>query len=185
MGIVHIAAPARVAATQFETATPPPVDNRPVPTLGTREAFEAPDGSVRTGIWEAQSGEIRTRGGGCGIPPFICGHATFVTEDGQTRFRPGDALLPAPHPRRVDHPRDPAQDLLRLALSDAARMRFRPGTRNLLAVVAFACAGLILSDARGSVASAGAAARIRSTPRSMPPCEARCALSRSRVLRSA
>ena len=102
MGIVHIAAPALVAAAQFETATPPPVDNHPVPTLGTREAFEAPDGSVRTGTWEASPGRFARAVVDAEFSHFICGHATFVTEDGQTfEFRAGDAAYFPPRTRGV------------------------------------------------------------------------------------
>ena len=102
MGIVHITAPARAPAAQFESATPPPVGSHPVPTLSTKEAFAAPDGALRTGIWEASPGRFARAVVDAEFSHFIAGHATFVSEDGQTfEFRAGDAAYFPPRTRGV------------------------------------------------------------------------------------
>ena len=93
MGIVHIVGPARVPSAQFAAGpTPPPVGDSPSPRLATREAFESPDGSVSTGIWEATPGRFARAIVDAEFAHFISGHATFACADGQTfEFRGGDA----------------------------------------------------------------------------------------------
>ena len=120
MGIVHIVAPALLPAAQFEPgAAPPPVGSSPSPKLASREAFASTDGAVRTGTWEATPGDLRARRGGCGVQPFHC-RTRHIRDRGRTDFRIPRrrcGLLPAAHARNLDHPRDAAQNLLRLALT--------------------------------------------------------------------
>src|ERR1700685_2114657 len=54
--IVHIEQAADIDRTAFEMFTPQRVEDLPQPTLGTREAYVAPDGAVETGTWEATPG---------------------------------------------------------------------------------------------------------------------------------
>jgi len=56
MTIVHIERPADLDPGAFEVFMPPPVGDRPRSTLGSAEAWAAPDGSVETGTWEAAPG---------------------------------------------------------------------------------------------------------------------------------
>src|ERR1700727_2730397 len=53
MTIVHIERPAGLDPGTFETFMPPPIGDLPRPTLGSVEAWAAPDGAVETGTWEA------------------------------------------------------------------------------------------------------------------------------------
>jgi uncharacterized protein len=103
MTIVHIVAPARQPAAQFTSApTPPAVGQHPSPKLATVEAFEAGDGSVSTGTWEATPGVFARAIVKAEFSHFVAGHATFVTADGQTfEFRAGDAAYFPPHTRGV------------------------------------------------------------------------------------
>jgi hypothetical protein len=103
MGIVHIVAPARQPAAKFTNpSTPPPVGEHPSPTLATMAAFEAKDGSVRAGTWEATPGVFARAVVNAEFSHFVAGHATFVTADGQRfEFRAGDAAYFPPHTRGV------------------------------------------------------------------------------------
>ncbi len=92
MTIVHIERPAELAGTAFETFTPPPVADLPPPTLGSVEAWVAPDGAVETGTWEATPGMFGRAIVDAEFCHFVRGHATFVTEDGHRfEFKAGDA----------------------------------------------------------------------------------------------
>ncbi|HEY2809511.1 MAG TPA: cupin domain-containing protein [Steroidobacteraceae bacterium] len=103
MGIVHIAAPGRARRAQFETPViPPAVGDSPAPQLSTLPAFEASDGSVSTGIWEATPGVFARAVVAAEFSHFVAGHATFVAADGQRfEFRAGDAAYFPPHTRGV------------------------------------------------------------------------------------
>jgi uncharacterized protein len=90
MTIVHIERPADLAPTAFETFIPPPVGDRPRPTLGSVEAWA--DAAVETGTWEATPGTFARAIVDAEFCHFVQGHATFVTEDGNRfEFRAGDA----------------------------------------------------------------------------------------------
>jgi uncharacterized cupin superfamily protein len=93
VGIVHIIAPAHAAAGKFGAAvTPAPVGSAPSPKLSTLAAFDAEDGSVSTGTWEATPGVFARAVVDAEFSHFVAGHATFVTADGQRfEFRAGDA----------------------------------------------------------------------------------------------
>ncbi len=103
MGIVHIIAPARAAAGEFgEPVTPAPVGSAPSPQLVTLAAFDAEDGSVSTGTWEASPGVFARAVVDAEFSHFVAGHATFVTADGQSfEFRAGDAAYFPPHTQGV------------------------------------------------------------------------------------
>jgi uncharacterized protein len=103
MTIVHIVAPARLPAAQFANpVTPPPVGTHPSPQLATKEAYDAKDGSVSAGTWEATPGVFARAVEDAEFSHFIAGHATFVTADGQRfEFRAGDAAYFPPHTRGV------------------------------------------------------------------------------------
>ncbi len=103
MGIVHIIAPGRAAAEQFEApVTPPAVGAVPAPQLRTLPAFEATDGSVSTGTWEATPGVFARAVVDAEFSHFVAGHATFVTAGGQRfEFRAGDAAYFPPSTRGV------------------------------------------------------------------------------------
>lgn len=103
MSIVHIVAPARLAADQFgKPTTPPPVGSAPPPRLATRSAFEADDESVSTGTWEASPGIFARAIVDAEFSHFITGHATFVTAEGQRfEFRGGDAAYFPPNTKGV------------------------------------------------------------------------------------
>jgi uncharacterized cupin superfamily protein len=103
MSIVHIVAPALLPSTQFEQGPmPPPVNTHPTPTLASVPAFEAADGSVNTGTWEATPGVFSRAIVDAEFSHFITGHATFVTEDGRHfEFRGGDAAYFPPRTRGV------------------------------------------------------------------------------------
>ena len=103
MGIVHIVAPARTPATSFEGgAAPATVGSLPVPQLATRSAYEAPDGAVSTGTWEASPGTFRRAIMEPEFSHFLTGHATFVTDDGERfEFRAGDSAYFPPFSRGV------------------------------------------------------------------------------------
>jgi uncharacterized protein len=92
MSIVHIQRPAELAADKFETFVPPSVGSQPSPTLGTVEAWAAPDGRVETGCWEASPGTFARAIVHAEFCHFIRGHATFVDAAGRRfEFRAGDA----------------------------------------------------------------------------------------------
>lgn len=103
MSIVHIVAPALLPSARFEQGpTPPPVNDGPTPTLASFPAFEASDGSVNTGTWEATPGVFSRAIVDAEFSHFIAGHATFVTEDGRHfEFRGGDAAYFPPRTRGV------------------------------------------------------------------------------------
>jgi hypothetical protein len=103
MGIVHIVSPGLLPEGQFARAAfPPPVGNSPSPQLSSKEAFASPDGAVRTGTWEASPGRFARAVVDAEFSHFISGHATFVTEDGQTfEFRAGDAAYFPPATRGI------------------------------------------------------------------------------------
>lgn len=61
MTIVHIERPADLAPTAFETFIPPPVDDLPQPTLGSVEAWVAPDHAVETGTWKLRPARSRAQ----------------------------------------------------------------------------------------------------------------------------
>ncbi len=92
MAIVHIQRPAELARAAFETFVPPPVGDHARPTLGSLEAWAAPDGTVETGTWEASPGTFARAIVDAEFCHFIHGHASFVTADGRRfEFRSGDA----------------------------------------------------------------------------------------------
>ncbi len=103
MGIIHIVAPARLPAAQFELgATPPPVGTSPSPRLSSREAFASADGAVRTGTWEASPGRFARAVVDAEFSHFVAGRATFITDEGQTfEFRAGDAAYFPPLTRGI------------------------------------------------------------------------------------
>lgn len=103
MSITHLVAPVSVPAEDFESGpTPPPVEGRPVPRLATHSAYEATDGSVSTGIWEATPGTFARAVVNAEFSHFIAGSATFVTEDGRRfEFKAGDAVYFPAHSRGV------------------------------------------------------------------------------------
>jgi uncharacterized protein len=66
--------------------------NLPRPTLGSVEAWAAPDGAVETGTCEATAGTFARATVDAEFCHFVRGHATFVTEDGRRfEFKTGDA----------------------------------------------------------------------------------------------
>jgi len=92
MTIVHIERPADLDPGAFEVFMPPPVGDRPRSTLGSAEAWAAPDGSVETGTWEAAPGTFARAIVDAEFCHFVRGHATFLTEDGRRfEFKGGDA----------------------------------------------------------------------------------------------
>jgi uncharacterized cupin superfamily protein len=92
MTIVHIERPSDLASSVFETFTPPPVSDLSRPTLGSVEAWAAPDGAVETGTWEATPGTFARAIVDAEFCHFVQGHATFVAEDGRRYdFKAGDA----------------------------------------------------------------------------------------------
>ncbi len=103
MGIVHIVAPAAAAAEKFgERVTPAAVGDAPPPTLATLAAFDADDGSVSTGTWEATPGVFARAIVDAEFSHFVAGHASFVTADGQRfEFRAGDAAYFPPRTQGV------------------------------------------------------------------------------------
>jgi hypothetical protein len=119
MSIIHIVAAADLAAGRFgKPVTPAAVGDSPSPRLATREVFEAHDGSVSTGTWEATPGVFARAIVDAEFSHFVAGLATVVTADGQRyEFRAGDAAYFPPHTKGLDYSRDAAQDLLHLALT--------------------------------------------------------------------
>ncbi len=102
MGIVHIERPAELHPSAFQVFIPPPVGDLPRPTLRTVEASAAPDGRVETGTWEATPGTFARAIVDAEFCHFLCGRATFVTEEGQRfEFEAGDAAYFPPHTRGV------------------------------------------------------------------------------------
>ena len=103
MGIVHIRAPALVPAGQFGApVTPVALGNAPAPRLATFAAFDAPDGSVSTGTWEATPGVFARAVVDAEFSHFVAGHASFVTAAGESfEFRAGDAAYFPPHTQGV------------------------------------------------------------------------------------
>jgi uncharacterized protein len=103
MSIVHIAAPARIPIAEFgPAATPPAVGNAAPLKLFTKEAFEAPDGRVNAGTWEATPGSFARAIVDAEFAQFLSGHATFVTDQGvEYDFRGGDAAYFPPKTKGV------------------------------------------------------------------------------------
>ena len=103
MSIIHITAPLAVHSEEFTPAgSAPPVGDAPTVRLFNKEAFAAPDGSVKTGIWEATPGRFARAVIDAEFSQFLSGHATFTTEDGKSYdFRAGDAAYFPPHTRGV------------------------------------------------------------------------------------
>ena len=100
MTIVHIERPVDLSRSTFEVFTPPPVGNLPRPTLGSLEAWAAPDGTVETGTWEATPGTFARAVVDAEFCHFILGRATFVTEDGRHfELKAGDAAYFPPNTR--------------------------------------------------------------------------------------
>jgi uncharacterized cupin superfamily protein len=95
MRIVHIEAPANVPRERLSPAgTPPNPEGGEAARLSKQEAFAAPDGRMKTGIWEATPGRFRRAVMDAEFSHFIAGHATFVADDGQIfEFREGDAAF--------------------------------------------------------------------------------------------
>lgn len=90
--LVHIKNPVELESNAFKTVMPPPVGDSPRPTLGSAEAWAAPDSSVRTGTWEATPGTFSRAVVDAEFSHFVSGHATFVTADGRRfEFKAGDA----------------------------------------------------------------------------------------------
>ena len=103
MSIIHITAPLAVPSEQFTPAgAAPAVGDAPTVTLFNKEVFGAPDGSVKTGIWEATPGRFARAVIDAEFSQFLAGHATFTTEHGTSfEFRAGDAAYFPPHTRGV------------------------------------------------------------------------------------
>jgi hypothetical protein len=123
MRIVHIERPADLGSSAFEVFIPPPVGDLPRPTLGSVEAWAAPDGAVETGTWEATPGTFARAIIDAEFCHFVRGRATFVTEDGRRFEFKGRrcSVLSTPHSWHMDDSRDAAQDLLHLALTHRGR----------------------------------------------------------------
>lgn len=103
MGIVHIRRPGHRSALDFRPGVvPSPVGEHPSPKLASDSAFEAEDGSVSTGTWEASPGTFARAIVDAEFSHFISGHATFVTAAGDTfDFRGGDAAYFPPNTKGV------------------------------------------------------------------------------------
>ncbi len=103
MGIVHIKAPLQTPTAEFgEAVTPAPVGGAPSPQLFTREAFDAPDGRVNLGTWEATPGRFARSIVDAEFAHFIAGHATFAAEGGASyEFHAGDAAYFPPNTKGV------------------------------------------------------------------------------------
>lgn len=103
MSIIHIKAPLSVPADAFSnSAMAPPVGEAPSVRLFTKEAFAAPDGKVKTGIWEATPGRFARAVNDAEFSQFLAGRATFETEEGTSyEFRAGDAAYFPPHTRGI------------------------------------------------------------------------------------
>lgn len=100
MSIVHIDTPGNIERGKFQRFTPPQVGSLPQPELGTVEAWEAPDGTVETGTWEATPGTFSRAVVDAEFSHFIRGRATFVMEDGRRfEFKAGDAAYFPPRTR--------------------------------------------------------------------------------------
>lgn len=99
MTIVHIKAAAEVPGQALSAAGSPPNEGRGEPVrLAKREAFAAPDGGLKTGIWEATPGVFRRAVMDAEFSHFIAGHATFAADDGQILdFHAGDAAFFPPN----------------------------------------------------------------------------------------
>jgi len=92
MSIVHIERPADLDPSAFDLFQPPPVGDLPRPTLGTAEAWAAPDGAIETGTWEATPGSFVRAVVDAEFCHFVRGRATFITDDGRRlEFKAGDA----------------------------------------------------------------------------------------------
>ena len=103
MSIIHITAPLAVPSNEFKSAgKAPQVGDAPAVSLFTKEAFAAPDGRVKTGIWEATPGRFARAVVDAEFSQFLEGHANFLAEDGTPyEFRAGDAAYFPPHTRGV------------------------------------------------------------------------------------
>jgi uncharacterized cupin superfamily protein len=92
MTIVHIERPSDLGPSAFEVFMPPPVGGLPRPTLGSVEAWAAPDRAIETGTWEATPGTFARAIVDSEFCHFVRGRATFITEDGRRfEFKAGDA----------------------------------------------------------------------------------------------
>jgi uncharacterized protein len=111
MSIVHIKAPLHTPLAEFGAATTAaPVGDAPRVQLFTKEAFEAADGSVETGTWEATSGRFARSIVDAEFAHFLAGHATFTTASGTTyEFRAGDAAYFPPNTQGVWTIHDPVR----------------------------------------------------------------------------
>ena len=100
MAVVHIERPSDLAPSAFEVFMPPPVGGLPRPTIGSVEAWAAPDGAVETGTWEATPGTFARAIVDAEFCHFLRGRATFITQDGRRfEFKAGDAAY---FPPRTD-----------------------------------------------------------------------------------
>ena len=70
MTIVHIERPADLGRSAFEVFMPSPVGDLPRPTLGSVEAWAAPDGAVETGTWEAHGRGLSAQVASECLPPL-------------------------------------------------------------------------------------------------------------------
>lgn len=103
MSIVHIVAPASLSESEFAAAgSPPTVAGAPGVHLFNKEAFTAPGGDVKVGVWEATPGSFARAVVDAEFSQFLAGSATFRAESGATyEFRAGDAAYFPPHTRGV------------------------------------------------------------------------------------
>jgi uncharacterized protein len=95
MRIVHIEAPADLPRERMSPAgTAPSPQGGEVVRFSAQEAFAAPDGRIKTGVWEATPGRFRRAVMDAEFSHFIAGHATFAADNGQIfEFREGDAVF--------------------------------------------------------------------------------------------
>jgi uncharacterized cupin superfamily protein len=103
MSIVHIKAPMQTPLAAFGAAvTAPPVGDAPRVQLFTKDEFEAADGSVEAGTWEATPGRFARSIINAEFAQFLAGHATFTTAAGIAyEFRAGDAAYFPPNTQGV------------------------------------------------------------------------------------
>jgi len=100
MTIVHIARPADLGPNAFQVFMPPAVGDHPRSTLGTAEAWAAPDRAVEMGTWEGRPGVFARAIVDAEFCHFVRGHATFATVDGHRfEFKAGDAAYFPPRTR--------------------------------------------------------------------------------------
>jgi len=98
MTIIHIRRP--ITASLAEAGRPIAPEGGTPPMLRKLEAFAAPNGSFKTGTWEATPGRFRRAVMDAEFSHFIAGRASFVTDEGHHfDFEAGDAAFfpPATH----------------------------------------------------------------------------------------